>query len=286
MTTSKPLLIDDIGPALGCLTEFGQRILCPVAQSMQHTLRLFAAAHSWQTASHSVFARWVEQSFSPDLVWLVLDPLIQVHPDSQNVKALRLSRHATQRGWEIDAALPPELAELVCNTDVGLVDDVAMSGMTVRYVSDLVGRAGGRVRRVIVCASGAGTRGQLRDNGSVEWTQFSDGSWDAVHMRDTCPLLPFSGRLVRQMRPIATDEGPVDIAIPVTAFRGGVWGQLVVDSNLRHSIASAARLAVGRFSAALGRAATMADVPRLGTNIRVSIRRPAFLTSPLESVML
>ena len=289
MTGTKPLIVDDVENAIQNLSELGQEIVAPIAQSMRHTVRLFAAAHSWSMASHNAFAEWATASLGHDVLWLVLDPLIPIDRACPNVRRLRLSRHTTAQGWKIDDELPVEIRTLVRSTDVGLVDDVAVSGMTIRHVTDLVSRETGRVKKVIVAASADGAeRSSERDRSCAPWARFAAGNWDAVHMRDTCPLLPFAGRRNGHIRSISTELGPVEIAVPVASFAGGVWGQLVVDSNLRHSIDSATRLVIRRFSDFIGRQATIADIPLLGPHVRPALRRPerATANSTLESVML
>jgi hypothetical protein len=62
--------------------------------------------------------------------------------------------------------------------------------------------------------------------------------------------------------------GSVDLARPVTQFRGGIWSQLTADSNLSHSIKTATVAVIGRLSKALGRPATVGDIPLLGSSIR------------------
>jgi hypothetical protein len=189
--TLDPLIIDDVDDAVAYLTDLGKVVVVPSARWMQRQIRLFAAAHGWQVVGHTRFVEWAAGADVTDGLTLVLDPLIPREYVGVKAHAVRLSRYMTSKGWAIDGDLPADLATLIAGSTVGIIDDVAASGATIRYVSDQVTRAGGRVDKVILCAC-AEAAVPPGDASQPEWVTFVPGRRNAVHLRDACPFLPFA----------------------------------------------------------------------------------------------
>jgi hypothetical protein len=205
--------------------------------------------------------------------WLILDPLLSPESLNANCRSVRLSRLAGPNGWQLDGNLPGDVGPFVNGKNVGVVDDVAMTGMTGRCIASLVSEAGGVVSRFAFCASSKSAQASLCSQPApAAYEVFVQGDFDTIHMRDACPGLPFSGRRVSGLESVDTPTGPVAIAAPVTATRGGPWGRLALDSGLNRSISFARRLLADRLSAALGRAAIVSDLRLLGNDVYLPLR--------------
>jgi len=287
MNGRSPLIIDDVESSFSHLSEFGKEVVGPIARSIRERVLLFAAVHSWPTVKHDKFVAWAQTQMKKDECWLVLDPLFPLRSDGRTMQPVRFTRVASSDGWRLDSEFDSTLREFVAGRSVSVLDDVAASGLTLRHSAGLVERSQGRVSRILVCASAdAGRTAILQSTPTSDWTQFVPGDFTTVHLRDACPGLPFAGRRIRERDFVDTDFGRVGVSAPVTAFRGGPWSQLTLDSNLTHTIASARRLLTQRLSEALGRRAIVADIRLLGPSVNVPLKpgQVAAAETPLESL--
>ena len=263
-------------------------MIAPVASSIRTTTLLFAAAHGWPVVNHNRFADWAAPNDGNNTRWLLLDPLCSQARFGTGAVRARLTRVATPQGLRVDGDLPKDASAVVHVSDVVVLDDVVASGTTLCEAVHLVEHAGGRVARFIVCAARpAGRSAALSAAPDAEWFSYTTGGFETVHLRDACPFVPFASRPVWNRRSIPTDNGSVGVSMPVTAFRGGLWGQLAIDSRLGHTIMAGKREIAQRFSTALGRPAIVADVPLLGTNVMLPLKpsQTADANSKLEELM-
>ncbi len=221
MSGSTPVILDDMQASVDRLSDLGKAVVGPIANSIRMSVLLFAAAHNWRVVGHASFSAWVEAQIvgARSVRWLVLDPLFISHSSADACQGVRLTRTATPSGWQITSGLSAEVSCAVQGAEVGLVDDVAASGLTCRHVCDLVASAGGRVSRIILCTSSDDARSSVVQGRDLHWLTFLAGDSDAVHLRDACPCLPFAGRRVWDAPAIETESGCVNVAVPVTAFR-------------------------------------------------------------------
>lgn len=284
----KFLILDDVESAIGQLTELGHAVVGPVARSIRESILLFAAVHGWPVVRHTSFVEWAVCQQENQCFTLVLDPLLSPRAIGVRGVSVRVTRFATPDGLKIDAELPAQTRAALAGAHVTVLDDVAATGMTLRWVSELVRQVGGTVSRFVLCASTDDARSKFSQRAPVAaWSAFVAGDFQTVHLRDACPFLPFGGKEVLGRRRINTPAGVVPISTPVTVFRGGPWAQLSIDSNLRHTIGAGTRLVARRLSAALGRPATVTDVPLLGRDVKLTLgaSRTANQSTSLDEII-
>jgi hypothetical protein len=271
MTDRSFVMLDDIDAAVSQLSEFGKEVVAPSAHAIRRTLLVFAAIRGWTVVHHGWYIPWALERMNPSLVWLVLDPLFPQASLRMRVKPIRFTRRLGPKGLEINASLPADVAYLVQGREVGLVDDAADSGQTLRYTVDLVAKCGGNVSAILVCASTGAARASVVAESRIDWQQFLVGDFVAVHARDGCPLLPFSGRRTHERTHITTDCGPVTVSMPPYVFRGGIWEQIGFDGSFRSSIVAERKAMAERMSGILGRPAVVSDIPLLGPGVALSL---------------
>jgi hypothetical protein len=264
----EPVIVDDVESALDGLTDLGKSVVGPAARVVRQNLLVYVAARGWPVISHADFTEWSIAQVDADLVWLVLDPLFPIERLGPSAARVRLTRIATRQSWEFDRRLPPDIEALVKRNLVGILDDAAHSGATLRHTAALVAQAGGQADDVILGASTDAARASLTSAlPTISWVQFCNGSRSATHLRDACPCLPFSGRRAFDKPPLMTAHRAIEVRVPAIAFRGGLWPRLAADRTLATTMAAARRLVVERFSTALGRLATVGDLPLLGADV-------------------
>lgn len=265
MTASvRPVIVDDIHEAIARLTPLGAAVVRPAAGSIRNAVMLFAATHDWRVVEHRSFAAWLTAQVDPDYVWLVLDPLLDCATLGVEAHPLRLSRTVENNQWVIKAGLPEEIREVIRGRDVGVIDDVVSSGLTLRHLTRIVSEAGGTIADVAVCTSTAAGRASVLDgHPELSWTQFVPGDHDAIHLRDGCPLVAFGGRKVAKGMPVQATLRRVEPAYSPTAFPG-LWSEIGRDRFVSERIVAARKLVAERLSSSLGRPATIDDVPLVG----------------------
>lgn len=197
-------------------------------------------------------------------------------PEALGVDAhrVRLSRTIEDGRWVMKAGLPDRIRLLVKGREVGIVDDVVSTGLTLRHLVGLIVDAGGITADVAVCsATAAGRDSVLALQHDVSWVQFVPGDHDAIHMRDGCPLVAFGGRKMARGVTIDTLTRPVEAVYPPTAFPG-LWGEIGRDRFAASRIGAARKLLVDRLAMSLGRPATVDDVPLVGDAVGYPHYRP------------
>jgi hypothetical protein len=264
------ILIDDTQSALAHLTPFGREIVTPIAGQVQRTMVLAAGLRGWRIIEHGRFVEWAEDQVDQDYLWLVLDPLL--HPERLGVEAipLHLSRKLSNGILTINSSLADDLARRVRGREVGLIDDAAWSGQTLLYASELVAAAGGIVSDVVVAAAGAEARARL--HASVSWVQYYRGSCTVMHLRDACPLFPYSGRRLAGAD-VQSGGTRLEGAVSMLASRNGPWADIARDNFAARELRAAWARGFAKMSSILDRQPLVSDLPRLGSAVRVPLHR-------------
>ena len=264
MTANAPVVIDDIHDAIERLSPLGRDVVPPAANRVRDAVLLFAATRGWHVVAHEAFVGWLRAQLDPEYVWLVLDPLIDAGSFGVEAHPLRLSRTIEDGRWVMNAVLSERVRAIVSGREVGIIDDVVSSGLTLRHLVGLIDRAGGSVTDVAVCTSTAAGRDSVRAlTPDASWVQFVSGDHDAIHLRDGCPLVAFGGRKMARGVTIVTLARPVEAVYPPTAFPG-LWAEVGRDRFAASRIGAARKLLVDRLATTLGRPATVDDVPLVG----------------------
>ena len=285
--TAGDLIIDDIDASIAWLSDLGTEVVGPVARKVRSSVLLFAAVHAWPVVSHGAFANWLAAISTDDKPTLVLDPLVPASVLGRNAVKLRFSRYATPLGLRLDGEIPEHARPVLQGRRVRVIDDAAASGMTLTCVKDRLAGIEASVSELVLLSLSQSARVCLCAwSPSPSLSAFAQGNLVAYHLRDVCPFLPFAGKQVGQSLLFEEGSASIAVAAPVTAFRGGPWSTLALDSNLRFTIRMAHREIIDRFSAALGRPAVVEDLPRLGVSIRLPVLspRPVALHVPLAAL--
>jgi hypothetical protein len=151
---------------------------------------------------------------------------------------------------------------------VGLLDDAAASGRTLRYVTAMLEQAGKRISRFVLCASTAVARAALERSAlGAQWTDFVAGDWRIMHLRDGCAHLPFSGFRTDQKVLLDSASGFVELRTPTAEVPGSLWQVLCVDPVIKKTVTAARSGVAERLSALLGRPATIGDLFSMGRGV-------------------
>ena len=264
------LVIDDVDSALALATDLGRSILAPAAERVRAAVLGYFARRGWATVQHSAYVKWANGvRLRGQETWFVLDPLFPAPHFDPNFRPLRISRDIDLRfGKTIQpSGHGAEMGE------AGIIDDAASSGRTVRYVATQLLSGIARVSAVTVCASSRVARDVVRaSNREIRWSAFVPGDWRAIHLRDGCPHLPFSGRPLDARDPLTLALAPVGGRVLATETPGSLWQVLWLDSSIRRAIVEA-RCSVARSLAALlGRPALIRDLNLLGGSVAAVVR--------------
>jgi hypothetical protein len=288
MPARDPVVIDDIAPALRRLSELGRAVLGPLANAIRNSVLLYAAVKGWRIIHHDTFAAWANSVADDDAIWIVLDPLVGPEQLAARTVHPRFTRALGPQGWAIDETLPTEVATMMARSNVAILDDAAATGTTLRHTIGLVTNAGGSVNRIAVGVSSSAARAAIPANAtSIEWSVFIDGDVRVIHLRDGCPCLPFAGRRIQGLpTSIQTDHGSIPVRVPPA--RGGLWELVSTDPSVRNTILTARRELPRVFSAAIGRTATVNDIPMLGRDVAIPLytKPVATDTTPLDQILL
>lgn len=275
------VVIDDIGAALRRSGDQCRLVAEESARQVRDALRLAAAMRGWSLVVHEAFTVWAYEHLDGADVWLVLDPLFEIRPGTPKLIPARFTRVLDGQTLAISDVLPDDTRTELAGASVGILDDAAVTGETLKYVATQVRDSGGQVTECLLCVSTEKARSAF-ESFEVEagWRQFVGGDHLSIHMRDACPCLPFASRQTSSRKAVLTPNGPVRVTHPPTAFRGGPWGDLSRDRSFMSVIAQARRRLADRFTAVLGREALVSDVPLLGEHASI-VTRIGELPSPL-----
>ena len=256
------------------LTPFGQEIVGPSARRVRERVLLLASFRRWDVLHHESYADWLHSNAAADLLWIVLDPLLDRERLPAESVSLRITRRATPAGWELSDTLPAALLAVVSGRRVGLIDDVAYSGQTLRFVIEQLAGAGARVDRVFLASATAEAEASLAGEVVTELRRFLNRACPAIHLRDGCFFLPFGGRRLSGLDSIACGDRCLPLRVPATLFPGGLWEELGRDPGVQTALSQAAREIVARCHAALGREPLVRDAALFGDDVAVVLTGP------------
>lgn len=264
------LVIDDVDSALALTTDLGRSILAPAAERIRAAVLGYFARRGWDTVQHSAYVTWANGvRLQGQETWFVLDPLFPTPHLDPSLRPLRISRDVDLR-FGMPSEPPGYGAELGL---AGIIDDAASSGRTVKYAATRLLSEIARVSRVTVCASSRVARDVvLASNRDIRWSAFAPGDWRAIHLRDGCPHLPFSGRPLAARDPLALALAPIEGRILATETLGSLWQVLWLDSSIRAAIVGARAYVARSLAATLGRPAVVRDLKLLGGTVAAALR--------------
>ncbi len=270
------LIIDDVLPALSAMTELGRAVLTAPLERLRQRVLEYAVARNWSVVKHAAFAEWVrELTGNAGLEWLSLDPLLQNYHNPRQLRPLRLSREfdggaSILRGPTVTGLGNIELVARELTGAVGVVDDVMASGRTLRTTVRLLNAAGVPVTDVMVCASSRGAREAFRQSHrALRWKEFLVGDWSVLHLRDGCPLLPYTGRPTVDRVVLDASGMGWELRVPVTHLLGHPWQVLCMNSEVREAATQTLLEGIAEFCQRLGRMATVADLRLLSDHVPV-----------------
>lgn len=282
------LIIDDIGSALSSMTLLGRAVTETGCEAIRTAVLAFALRRSWTVVSHQAYVEWAHQVLQKDgLEWCVLDPLFVPRDLGERARMVRLTR---QFGAETKASheFGFKAGGWRFSGKLGVLDDAASSGRTLRHVTELLTRSDGSVEHIVLCASSRTARDSVRSFvQGARWTDFVLGDWRVIHLRDGCPHLPFSGRPTNQPAVADADGSVVELRTPSSAVAGNLWQVLLLDPAISRAISSARGDIVRRLSDALKRPACVRDLHLLGPCVPALISPGTVATgdTALESLL-
>lgn len=260
-----PVVIDDGEASLSRLNELGKTVVAPSLMALHDAIMGIAVRRSLTVVSHSSFVSWVKEQ-SQDGPSIVLDPLFPEEVLGSQDVIVRIRRTGGS-DFRIDPEMPGHDLRLFARNQ-SVVDDAAFSGTTLCHLASAIEGANGSIKRFITCAASWRARERLSSRcPGLAWVNLIEGNCEVLHLRDICPCLPFAGRPSRDADVLMTAMGPVRITLAPFLVPRTVWGQLGRQAEIWDVYISAVRDLVRRFSEAIGRSATLADMPLLGPNL-------------------
>ena len=209
MPSGRCLIIDDVSAALGAMTELGRSVVGESSGVVRDTVRQLAERRGWAVVSHGPFAAWaLKIAQQHDHPWLILDPLFPLATLSRSdLRFARTTRGLSSLEATAGEAIGSALASLP-RGPIGVIDDAAASGTTLRHVSAACARLGFAVTHILLCAATRIAReSTMRSMRSVTLSEYMPiDDWQVAHLRDGCCFLPYSGRRADQ-HPIRLDDG-------------------------------------------------------------------------------
>jgi hypothetical protein len=98
----------------------------------------------------------------------------------------------------------------------------------------------------------------------VAIAEFMTGDWRAIHLRDGCAHLPFTGRPFGHPAILGTDASQVEVRMPTTSVLGSLWQVLRLDRRVGDAISTSRSMVASRLGQILGRPASTRDLSLLG----------------------
>jgi hypothetical protein len=289
------LIIDDHEAALSNMSDLGREIVELPTRAIRAAAAAYAARRGWSVVQHGAYVEWASDLMARERsAWLVLDPLFPIRASDKHLYRIRLSRRFENnasiviRQWAETDGFRFEDLSLVPGA-VGLVDDAAASGGTLRHVAQTVLNSGRTVSHILLAASAEGARNALPESArDARWAEFFRGDWRIIHLRDGCPHLPHSGRPANHPLVSGIDGTAVECRIASTGVAGNLWQVLDMDVAVHSAISVARSEIVRKFSDVLGRPALVRDLSLLGGQVP-AIVRPDEVTvadATLESLLI
>lgn len=271
MPSDGNLIIDDVEQAMSRMSALGREISAQAVEAVRAAVLSFAQRRGWLVLPYALYADWATKILAEDQrSWVLLDPLLPVGIANARVTSIRVTRGYDPRPDFLAGHITPNNAvELVPTSgDVGIIDDAAASGRTLRHVAGLIQQAGGRLTRVAVCASSREARTTMsRTTSMMKWSEYYPGDWTIIHLRDGCPHLPFSGRPSGESRVGGTVGAGVEVRFPPTVAAGSLWQVLALDSSIRDAMRFARWTVATQLGESVGHPARVGDLATLGRDV-------------------
>lgn len=261
------LLIDDVDPALSAMTSVGREVAGEAAQVVRSVVLTQAARRGWQVLPHHTYASWARSTVgADDREWLILDPFFETDSLARKATRITLTRPA-------DAQLPirgslTDFDVLEAGQCWGIVDDAVSSGRTLYSVSRLCAERGSCVGHVVIGAASRFGRAMVDARVKrVRWSVYLAGDWQTLHLRDGCPYLPRSGRLLRSAIVSADGQASVDLRLPSWRALGSIWQVLWLDRAVQNTIKSECLRILDTVAQRIGCAPRIRDLRILGDDV-------------------
>jgi hypothetical protein len=267
------VIIDDLEPSLSLLSETGKAVLAPPCRWIQNVVTAVAREKGWRVVQYDGFCAWARETLASDDQWFVLDPLlVSGGLNLGAARQVRLRRVLQGNEWVVRGLDTSAFDDACTTASFALLDDVAVSGDTLEYAIEQVHRSGGQVAQIAVCVGSGVARKRIAAIAPhAEWIPFVRGDDIAIHLRDACPFIPYSGRPVSSRHPIITEHGPLEVRLPTVSLRVGPWRDIYGDFRVLN-VVTQARLSIAHsLTESLGRAATVGDLGLLGELVCVPL---------------
>jgi len=274
MSSSGCLIIDDVQSALAHMTSLGRDVATAPAIAIRAAVLNFAVRRKWYLLEHQAYVDWCSEKIRHEnRTWLVLDPLFPKIDNFSRLLHFRVTRNIDANPTSIvrrtyaAGAEPLELNTANVHGSLGIIDDAAATGSTLRDVGRRVTQAGGEITHILLGASSREARNRVC--GTIpppQWAEYMRGDWSMIHLRDGCPHLPFSGRPTRHASVIADDGTCVDVRVPSSSVVGSLWHVLLLDAAVKTAVSSARTQIARTLSDVLGRPARVVDLSLLGAS--------------------
>jgi hypothetical protein len=260
--------MDDVGAASRWLSEMGLWVVAPAAQRVRAAMCDVATGYGWKIQDYDAFARWaLERVRASERPWIVVDPLLDTSA-MMNAHRVRLSRVLHGKEWKIELVEAAGQYSTLPSTSIGMLDDAAATGSTIMHMANVLKEQGATLAAVALCCISRSAHAALNGaHPSIEHSYFLQEGRTAIHLRDACAFLPFSGRPSASHPPISTAAGDIVVRFPSVTQKRGPWQHLFSDYRVLAATAYARSEVTNRFMSALGRKPTVADIPLLGSNI-------------------
>lgn len=259
--------IDDVEAACAHLSPLGRRVVQDGALAVRSAIISVVRERGWRVVNYGTFRAWCRDKENDFKTWVALDPMF-AGTENPHIVPLRLSRVLHGDVWRIEEQ-EGFAHGLTIGKGVVLVDDVAASGMTIRHAVVMLRERSIAVEEIVLCAATSVARKHLASEcpGIKLTCCFEDEGLAAIHLRDACPYLPFSGRPSKQHPDVETSNGRVPIRIPSTTIRQGLWPHVFGDYRALVATVNARSRVAALLSHELGRDATVGDLRLLGRDI-------------------
>lgn len=271
MPSDGNLIIDDVEQAMSRMSALGREISAQAVAPVRMAVLSFAQRRGWLVLPYAPYATWATKILAENQrSWVLLDPLLPVDTANGRVTSIRVTRGYNPRPDFLAGHITPANAiDLLPTTgDVGIVDDAAASGRTLRHVAGLIEQAGGRLSRVVVCASSREAHTTMsRTTMPVEWSEYYPGDWTIIHLRDGCAHLPFSGRPAGEPRISGRAGAGVEVRFPPTVAAGSPWQVLALDSSIKEAMRFARWTVATQLGESVGHSARVGDLATLGPDV-------------------
>lgn len=267
------LIIDDVTAALGAMTDLGRAVTSEAAECVRSSVLDFAIRRDWAVVPYGAYVSWVLESVAhSDTLWLTLDPLFPIS-SNERIRGLRISRDfdlgatVVRPHYRFDGGSVPTALQGV-GPNIGVFDDAASSGGTLRRVTSLLSGVGLSVSAIRICAASRTARDVVRHIvPGAEWRALVLGDWKVIHLRDGCPYLPFSGRPSSEVPLVGSSGREIHVVTSPFEVRGNLWSVLALDSRICAAVAAARTDIARRLSFEIGRKADLRDLDLLGQDV-------------------